>query len=301
MTNPTAKQFLAKTVSKKLNPFDGRKAQRFTHEVGFYGNDPMNFHLTKSKRALASKIFNGTDQQIRTKRKNNTVFKNMGRYVQNQLSYSPNQLYTGKYVPFPQTSIHSLAMNNSYSLMNVCDFFVVSSYQSADKHILSNIKKSCQNAKVSFLVLKPVILQACLWKMFAGTKEQSLDEFWTGAHWETYSDSLFDKLNPQEINSKQVGVYFFSLNSTSFSNIDFIFSAENLYTQSLIGAHFLPKIVEGPERLRTTLKNISTPWKYEGDLKTMEFAKVLKELALKGLVKSSPTLNGGLTVVSDSG
>ena len=298
MTSLKLKSGLNALKPRRLNLSDGNKSQRFAHEVGSHGNDPMNLYLTKTKRALTSKIFQGTDHQIRVKRNKNSRFKNMGRFLQNQLSYSPSQFYNGKSVPFPQTSIHSITMNNAYTLMNVCDFFVVSSYQNTDQFTLSKIKTACQDAKVSFLILKPIMLQACLWKLFSQSPNRSLDDFWIDAQWESYSDGLFNKLKSPKVISNKVGIYFFSLNPESFSDIDLVFPVSHLESQTLLGAHFLPKVVGGPERLRLTLKNINTPWKDDGDMQTMGFAKVLKEFASKGLVKSSKALNGGLTVLS---
>lgn len=296
----TGRRWFSHSISRyskqKLSP-------RFLHEVPLV---EKTTHLSKTERLVNSSFFNGTLNQAKQSRLEKTRKSNLGNFIQNQTDGSPiaaSHLLNTDHIPYSHMSKSSISLNAAFELMNTSDFFVISSFSSVDQvskeSLLRQIQKHCQQYSVVFMPVKPVLLQACLWKLSRDTapdpNTQSLDDFWLGNYVESYTDDLANKLKFKSAGDRLfTAIYCFSLESATFSTIEEVFSQRFTKYQRLLGVRFSSAAVGGPERLRSALKNISAPWELNGDDHTLRFAKVLKEFASKGLVKSSQPSLGSL-------
>lgn len=278
-----------------------RWTPRFIHELEKFDGTTGKIGLNQTERILVSNIFKRPVNELSFKKNQTLRIGRMGKYIQHKEDTNSYINATRGKIPYPNMSIESLKMNVTYDLMANCDFFIISTFPDKDQHILATTDRDCRKFGVSYMAVKADIAQACIWKLFTRIPDNSLDDFWLDGHVESYSNELFNKLkldSNTRSKDKEVFIFFFSLSPSTFSIIENLFSNENISDLDLIGAHFSHKLVGGSQRLRLTLKNIHAPWEDRGDEQTMEFARVLKELASRGLVKSYQVNGCGLNLTS---
>lgn len=282
-------------VGSKLRPL--KYCPRFLGELGNYDNQIQKSLFSRTERSIFGNIFNGSIDRVKYDQRNGLQRANIGKYLHNRISNSSFISSNGKYIPYPHMNSKSKQLFSIFELILKCDLFIISSFKSPHHHLLYEIKKICHDRNVYFEPVKPILLQACLWKL-SQKKPENFDDFWLQGHTNTYSDELFNKLrfsNPETKSSLGwTTIYALNINSSSHSVLEEVFSSKYMENQCLLGAHFSPTTVGSSEKLRLISNNISFPWESKGGNGITNLANVFKELASKGLIHSSQSGCNGL-------
>lgn len=217
--------------------------------------------------------------------------KNLETYIHNQVENNLNISTIPKFIPYSNISTSSVKMNSVYETMKKTDFFVISAFNENLDHnsiIFRQISSHCNNLDVKFMMIKPILLQACL-----SSTDGNLDDFWLKRNMDLISDDLIEKLKFDKNSPKLItGIYFFNLKSS----IEDVFLQKYMECQRLLGARFSIKAIGNTKNLKSALKNIASPW--ESNQNSKDLARILKEFASRGLVKSNKSHDGeGLYII----
>lgn len=292
---------------------------KFLRDVGANDISTQKSVFSLSERLAYNELFGNLDdmQKLNSKRHRR---RNWGRYAQSHETPEFIELHSPQHkhstfdhiseevvrVPYPQTGIQNATMRAMQELTEHSGYFVVVNIaegmdEAVRKQAVDMYSRACLAYNIKLLLIKPVLLRACLWQLSSPSKQ--LDEFWTKGHLDFYTDKLCSKLTsaapptPKDRSTRGLtAVLFFDLGKGSHGVLEN--AIEPIQDVSkVIGARINSESIGGPENFQEILSNINTPWAAAGDEKTKTLAKVLESMASFGLVDSSKAPGGGIYVV----